>query len=204
MSVGTMLPIKLDDPSKLYPTTFIRRLRSAWPDPKAKAAPATTPDLETFGETRVRAWERRLERMARPVLPTTDAKENLERIMREERGRVSGDAVIAEPYTLWGTVMGDLKVLDGGKVYVRGNVGGDLIVDHGGRVHVYGHIAGNLMLFRGSKVILSGVVAGTASNDNGRLFVDKSGRVLGKTKTKGKYAETRVEDDYGIKIERGK
>ena len=124
--------------------------------------------------------------------------------MREERGRVLGDAIIAEPYTLWGTIQGDLKVLDGGKVYVRGNIGGDLIVDFGGRVHVFGHVAGNLTLFRGAKVILSGVVAGAASNDNARLFVDKHGRVLGRTKTKGRHAETQVEDDYGIKVERGK
>ena len=124
--------------------------------------------------------------------------------MREERGRVYGDATIAEPYTLWGVIMGDLRVLDGGKVYVRGNIGGDLIVDFGGRVHVFGHVAGNLLLFRGSKVILSGVVAGFASNDNGRLFLDKHGRVLGKIKTKGKHAETQIEDDYGIKVERGR
>ena len=124
--------------------------------------------------------------------------------MREERGRIYGDAVIAEPFTLWGSVTGDLKVLEGGKVYVRGNIGGDLIVDFGGRVHVFGHVAGNLMLFRGAKVILSGVVAENASNQNARLFIDKHGRVLGKIKTKGKHAETQIEDDYGIRVERGK
>ncbi len=124
--------------------------------------------------------------------------------MKEERGRIYGDATIDEPYTLWGAISGDLRVVEGGKVYVRGHIGGDLIVDFGGRVHVFGHIAGNLMMFRGSKVILSGVVGGNASNQNARLFIDRHGRVLGKVKTTGKHAETQIEDDYGVKIERGK
>lgn len=124
--------------------------------------------------------------------------------MREERGRIYGDATIDEPYTLWGAISGDLRVVDGGKVYVRGHVGGDLIVDHGGRVHVFGHVGGNLIMFRGCKVILSGVIGGNATNTSSRLFIDRHGRVLGKTKTRGKQAETQIEDDYGIKIEHGK
>ena len=124
--------------------------------------------------------------------------------MREERGRVVGDLTIDEPFTLWGGVTGDLRIVEGGKVYVRGHVGGDLIVDFGGRVHTFGHIAGNLIMFRGSKVILSGVVGGNATNDNARLFIDKHGRVLVKIRTKGKHAETQIEDAYGIRVERGK
>ncbi len=124
--------------------------------------------------------------------------------MKEERGRVYGDIAIAERYTLWGAVSGDMRVLEGGKVWIRGHVGGDLIVDYGGRVHVFGHIAGNLIMFRGSKVILSGVIGGNASNTNARLFIDRHGRVLGRTKTVGKHAETQIEDAYGVKIERGK
>lgn len=117
--------------------------------------------------------------------------------MREERGRVIGDMTVDDKFTLWGGVTGDLRVVEGGKCYVRGNVGGDLIVDFGGRVHVYGHIAGDMTLFRGSKVILSGTVGGGVSNKNARLFVDSNGRVLGKIKTMGKHAETTTEDGYG-------
>ena len=124
--------------------------------------------------------------------------------MKEERGRVYGDITVSEHYTLWGAVSGDMRVVEGGKVWLRGHVGGDLIVDFGGRVHVFGHVAGNLMMFRGSKVILSGVIGGNAGNANARLFINRHGRVLGKTKTSGKHGETQIEDDYGIKIERGK
>lgn len=117
--------------------------------------------------------------------------------MREERGRHVGDMTVDDRFTLWGGVTGDLRIVEGGKCYVRGTVGGDLIVDFKGRVHVYGHVAGNLQLFRGAKVILSGTVGGSAANQNARLFVDKHGRVLGRIKTTGKYAETSVEDAYG-------
>ena len=124
--------------------------------------------------------------------------------MKDERGRVYGDITINERYTLWGAVSGDVRVVEGGKVWLRGNIGGDLIVDFGGRVHVYGHVGGDLLMFRGSKVILSGVIAGNASNKDARLFIDRNGRVLGRTKTTGKHAETQIEDAYGIRIERGK
>lgn len=123
--------------------------------------------------------------------------------MREERGRVYGDITIAEPYTLWGAVSGDMRVNDGGKVWLRGHVGGDVIVDFGGRVHVFGHVAGSLIMFKGSKVIISGVIGGSATNKDSRLFIGRNGRVLGKLKTVGKYAETQIEDDYGVKIQRG-
>ena len=51
---------------------------------------------------------------------------------------------------------------------------------------------------------LSGVVAGNATNDNARLYINKHGRVLGKTRTKGKHAETQTEESWGVKLERGK
>lgn len=125
--------------------------------------------------------------------------------MREERGRIIGDFTVKEKFTLWGGVTGDLRIVEGGRCYVRGNVGGDLIVDFGGRAHVYGHIAGNLQLFRGAKVILSGAVSGNAANQNGRLYIDSHGRVLGKVKTTGRHAETHIEDRYGgMRVEYGK
>ena len=117
--------------------------------------------------------------------------------MREQRGQHVGDLTVDDKATIWGTITGDLRIVEGGKCYLRGNVGGDVIVDFGGRVHVYGHVAGNLQLFRGAKVVLSGTVSENAANDNGRLFVDRHGRVLGKVKTTGKHAETHLEDQYG-------
>ncbi|MEM1013471.1 MAG: hypothetical protein AAGI46_14775 [Planctomycetota bacterium] len=124
--------------------------------------------------------------------------------MREERGRHIGDMTVDDKFTLWGSVSGDLRIVEGGKCYVRGNVGGDLLVDFGGRCHLYGHVAGNLQLFRGSKVIVSGTIGGVASNKNGRLYIDQHGRVLGRIKTEGKHAETTTEDAYGnTKVEYG-
>jgi cytoskeletal protein CcmA (bactofilin family) len=125
--------------------------------------------------------------------------------MREERQRIVGDFSCAERMTIWGGVTGDLRVVEGGKLYLRGNVGGDLIVDFGGRVHIYGHIAGNLQLFRGAKVVLSGTVGENAANQNGRLFIDRHGRVIGRVKTTGKHAETHIEDQFGgMRVEYGK
>jgi cytoskeletal protein CcmA (bactofilin family) len=112
--------------------------------------------------------------------------------MREERGKVDGPVTVDEKYTLWGSIMGDVKVVDGGKLYVRGNVYGDLIVEFGGRVHVFGTVTGNLQLWQGTKVIISGIIQGNANNTGGRLYVDQHGSILGKTKTE-KNGETHVE-----------
>lgn len=113
--------------------------------------------------------------------------------MREERGRVTGPIEVAEPYTLWGTVHGDVKVLDGGKMYVRGNIFGDLIVDFGGRVHIFGHVSGDVLIFRGTKVINSGTIGGNCTNKGGRFYQDTHGSTIGKIKTEDA-GKTVVED----------
>ena len=104
--------------------------------------------------------------------------------MREERGQVSGDMVVYEPYTLWGSVGGNVSVIEGGKFYLRGTIYGNLVVEFGGRVHIFGNIVGNLDVQRGAKVILEGIVGGDATNDGGRLFIEPLGKVQGKIKTK--------------------
>src|SRR5712675_1934868 len=72
--------------------------------------------------------------------------------MREERGTLNGNQIVSEPLDLWGTISGDLMVVDGGKVYIRGAVYGHLKVAHGGRVHIYGNVSGNLVVLEGAKV----------------------------------------------------
>ena len=95
-----------------------------------------------------------------------------------------GDLVIDEPYTLWGSIAGDVTAVKGSKFYVRGMIYGNLTVLHGGRVHVYGNVTGNLTVKDGAKVIHSGVVGGDAINESGgRLYVDKIAKVLGDVKS---------------------
>ena len=113
--------------------------------------------------------------------------------MREERGRINGDVVIYERYTLWGTIHGFVRVLDGGKFWQRGNVQGDMTVEYGGRVHIFGNLTGDLFVARGAKVIVSGTVGGAATNDGGRLYIEPEGNVLGKINTKR--GDTKVRDD---------
>lgn len=124
--------------------------------------------------------------------------------MREERGRIGGDVVIYEPFTLWGVVGGNVTVIEGGKFYSRGLIYGNLIVEPGGRVHVFGNVSGNVTLAEKTKVIISGNVGGNIINSGGRLFVDKTAKVEGKIKTHA--GETKVEgqyeDDKKIKVER--
>ncbi len=117
--------------------------------------------------------------------------------MREERGRIAGNITVEEPYTLWGSITGDVHVVEGGKMYVRGNIYGDLIVEFGGRVHIFGHISGSLLIKRGSKVINSGTVTGNATNDGGRLYLEAVGSVLGKIKTvRGETHEEQKNDGF--------
>lgn len=105
--------------------------------------------------------------------------------MREERGQLSGDVVVYEEFTLWGTVGGDVKVIEGGKFYMRGTIYGNLLVESGGRVHLFGNLKGNLTLMEGTKVILSGMVGRDAVNQGGRLYIDANASVMGKLKTYG-------------------
>lgn len=102
--------------------------------------------------------------------------------MREERGKIHQDVVVYEPYTLWGTIVGNVNVIDGGKFYVRGTIQGNLDVERGGRVHVFGTVTGNVTLRKGSKLIHSGIIYGDAINLGGRLFIDEKGKMVGKLK----------------------
>ena len=104
--------------------------------------------------------------------------------MREERGHLAGDIQINEPYTLWGSIAGNVSVAKGGKAstcarYIYGN----LNVLPGGRVHIFGNVSGNLIVSDKSKVIHSGTLGGDATNRGGRLYIDALGKVLGKVRT---------------------
>lgn len=112
--------------------------------------------------------------------------------MREERGKLSGDCTIDELYTLWGMIVGNVTVANGGKFYLRGSIYGDLTVDYGGRVHIFGNLQGNLIVNRGAKVIHSGLVGGDISNRGGRIFIELAAKSMGKIKTKS--GETTFEE----------
>lgn len=103
--------------------------------------------------------------------------------MREERGTVSGDVRVFEPFTLWGSIGGNVSVIQGGKFYVRGAIYGNLTVEYGGRVHIFGNVTGNLTVERGAKVIHSGVIGGNALNDGGRLYIEAIAKILGTLNT---------------------
>ena len=116
--------------------------------------------------------------------------------MREERGHVKGNIVIDEPYTLWGSIAGNVTAVKGSKFYMRGAVYGDLTVLHGGRVHIYGNITGNLFVKDGAKVIHSGVLGGDANNFGGRLYIDSKAKVMGRVRTE-EDGQTTVEGEEG-------
>ncbi|MGB7156840.1 MAG: hypothetical protein WBD40_02165 [Tepidisphaeraceae bacterium] len=111
--------------------------------------------------------------------------------MREERGQIAGDVIVYEPFTLWGSIGGDVKVIERGKLYVRGAVYGDVVVEYGGRMHVFGRITGSLTVHRGAKVIHSGVLGGDLVNLGGRVFIDHVAKIMGKVKTEK--GETKVQ-----------
>lgn len=111
--------------------------------------------------------------------------------MREERGNLAGNQVINEPYTLWGSIAGDVTAVKGSKFYVRGAIYGNLTVNPGGRVHIFGNISGNLTVADKTKVIHSGILGGDAINNGGRLYIDGTAKVLGKVKTNA--GETTIE-----------
>ena len=103
--------------------------------------------------------------------------------MREERGQIAGDVIVYEPFTLWGGIGGDVKVIERGKLYIRGAVYGDVVVEYGGRMHIFGRVTGNVTVHRGAKIIHSGVVGGDLINEGGRIFIDHVAKIMGKVKT---------------------
>ena len=103
--------------------------------------------------------------------------------MREERGQLRGDIVNDEPYTLWGSIAGNVTAVKGSKLYVRGAIYGNLTVLHGGRVHVYGNVTGDLVVKDGAKVIQSGNLGGDAINLGGRLYIDSIAKITGDVRT---------------------
>ena len=115
--------------------------------------------------------------------------------MREERGQLRGDQVVSEPYTLWGSIAGNVTATKGSKFYVRGTIYGDLDVLVGGRCHVYGKVTGHLRVKDGAKVIVSGIVGKDAVNEGGRLYIENTSVIHGKVKTiKG---ETKIQKLLG-------
>jgi cytoskeletal protein CcmA (bactofilin family) len=104
--------------------------------------------------------------------------------MREERGKLSGNHVIDELYTLWGMIVGNVSVIENGKLYLRGSIYGDLTAENGGRVHIFGNLQGSLIVKPGAKVIHSGVVGGDIVNRGGRIYIELAARTMGKIKTK--------------------
>src|SRR5690554_3838135 len=124
--------------------------------------------------------------------------------MREERGRIGGDFVIYEPFTLWGVVGGNVTVIDGGKFYNRGLIYGNLIVEPGGRAHAFGNVSGDVTLTEKTKVIISGHVGGNIINNGGRLFIDKGAKVEGRVRTHSgtTQREGQFEEEKTVKYER--
>jgi hypothetical protein len=114
--------------------------------------------------------------------------------MREERGRLAGNQVVFEPFELWGSIGGNVRVIEGGKLYVRGAIYGDLRIEDGGRCHVFGNVTGNIIVKPGAKVIHSGVVGKDVVNQGGRLVVDAMAKVMGKIRTKS--GETKLEGKH--------
>jgi hypothetical protein len=104
--------------------------------------------------------------------------------MREERGNIKGDVVVNELYTLWGMVVGNIRVIAEGKFYLRGSIYGNLTVEPGGRVHIFGNLQGKLFVMKKSKVIHSGNIGGDVVNTGGRLFIERIAKIGGKVKTK--------------------
>ncbi|MFN4243653.1 MAG: hypothetical protein ACK4PI_10495 [Tepidisphaerales bacterium] len=115
--------------------------------------------------------------------------------MREERGTIPGDVVVYEPFTLWGTALGNVTVIDGGKLYARGLIHGDLIVEPGGRVHLFGTVSGSVHVHPDTKVILSGTVGRHAINHGGRLYIDATAKVMGRVITHA--GKTRIQPPPG-------
>ena len=107
--------------------------------------------------------------------------------------------IITEPFTLWGSLAGNVTASKGSKLYIRGAIYGNVTVAAGGRVHIFGNVSGNLTVLPKAKVIHSGILGGDATNRGGRLYIEATAKVLGKVKTLD--GETTIEPQAAISQE---
>src|SRR4051812_2719194 len=89
---------------------------------------------------------------------SSSAGRSIRKKMRDERGKISGDLTISEPYTLWGSLAGNVSVVEGGKFYLRGSIYGNVVVEPGGRAHLLGNVSENLTVCQEGKAILGGAL----------------------------------------------
>jgi hypothetical protein len=104
--------------------------------------------------------------------------------MREERNKIVGDQTINELYTLWGMIVGNVTVVEGGKLYLRGSIFGSLTIAPGGRSHIFGTVRGDVTVDDKAKLVHSGTIGGDLINRGGRVHVDLVSKTEGKVKTK--------------------
>ncbi|MGH3008984.1 MAG: hypothetical protein ACRDLM_06200 [Gaiellaceae bacterium] len=87
--------------------------------------------------------------------------------MRASHDKLEGDQTIADTLRLYGTIVGDASVVDGGVLELFGTITGSVRVLVGGRADVCGTVGGSLLNEGTARVegVVSGEVAGAGATE---------------------------------------
>src|ERR1700733_8922198 len=103
--------------------------------------------------------------------------------MRKERNKIVGDQTINELYTLWGMIVGNVTVVEGGKLYLRGSIFGSLSIAPGGRAYFFGWVRGAVAAEKKARLLDRGSVVGHLISRGGRIHFDLAPKTGGKVTT---------------------
>lgn len=109
--------------------------------------------------------------------PTTE----LNRWVIDERGKIDGDAEIAQDTRLYGMIAGSATVAAGIKLVVHGMIGGNLVVEAGANVEVYGTVFGDV-INRGGDLQVIGRVRGDVRREAGSTRIDQDAIITGQVR----------------------
>lgn len=99
--------------------------------------------------------------------------------MPVERGKLEGPLEIGDQLQLDGMATGDVTVLSGGHLILRGICGRNLIIEKDGKVDLYGTVIGDV-LNRGGVLEVMGTIRGHLETvESGDTHVSSGARVYG-------------------------
>lgn len=99
--------------------------------------------------------------------------------MPVERGKIEGAVELSDELQLDGMVAGDVTVLDGGHLILRGTCCKNLLIRPGGTVDLYGTVSGDVTN-QGGFLEVHGIIRGKLNTiDGGDTYVDVNAQVNG-------------------------
>ena len=100
--------------------------------------------------------------------------------MKAEHGKIEGNVIVNEEWSLFGMVTGNISIQTGGQLYLHGMCCENVVLYEGSRVFIYGIVTGNVYN-RGGYLEVYGMIIGNLHDEEGKTYVDNKAIIHGKT-----------------------